>query len=629
MNQISIKEWIKGMDESNVLIPHIQRRFVWNKRDIEIFMDSLLNNYPCPPVLSWNITAKEYASKVSGGDISKCDLFKFNRDFIENSPVSKSKPTNLASKDKDQKLDIIFDGQQRLTSIYIAFTGELTKKKLTVKNKNSETSYALYLSLDKRNDKDNIQFHFIDSELDKKQDYFKVSDMQDITAYCESENESLEKINKYILENNIDDEGKERIIKLYDVFTSKNIIHKMNISTDKEFNDVIDIFIRLNNGGTPLDSWELIYSRLIANWEGGKEKIDKLSEDFTREAQTGNKFDRGFIISSCIYLVADDTIIRADKIIESKELTAKIVHRIRNDWKNIVQAFEVAANLLHMFYKHIKIPSFYPLLPIMYYVYKFNKNYYDYFKDIADGREFRDNARDFLFISFVKNAFSNGPYTILAQAKNEIDMWFINKNNDKKFTVEKFYNSDFIKIRGTERFCLTEENINNILDKLSKNNMTLIVLANLKEYQNVVGKETISLHQDHIFAQALFSKWHFEKVYSQGQEVNDREREIITKKQEEWTILKDKLPNLQLLTQNENQSKKDKTIEQWLSESNENKVKYSEVHKVENNERIVDKWEEWNVKNFEDFYNNRRQNIFNELKDRFSFGNYIQNKTNN
>ncbi|MHA3838905.1 hypothetical protein [Mycoplasma sp. VS1572C] len=41
MNQISIKEWIKGMDESNVLIPHIQRRFVWNKRDIEIFMDSL------------------------------------------------------------------------------------------------------------------------------------------------------------------------------------------------------------------------------------------------------------------------------------------------------------------------------------------------------------------------------------------------------------------------------------------------------------------------------------------------------------------------------------------------------------------------------------------------------------
>ncbi|MHA3828276.1 DUF262 domain-containing protein [Mycoplasma sp. Z1473D] len=626
MNQISIKEWIKGMDESNVLIPHIQRRFVWNKRDIEIFMDSLLNNYPCPPVLSWNITAKEYASKVSGGDISKCDLFKFNNIFIENSPVYKSKPINLASKDKDQKLDIIFDGQQRLTSIYIAFTGELAMKQLTVKNINQKPSYSLYLSLGKRNDKDNIQFRFSNSELDKKQDYFKVSDMQNIIAHCKSENESLEKINKYILENEIDSEGKERILKLYDLYVSKNIIQKMNISTDKDFNDVIDIFIRLNNGGTPLDSWELIYSRLIAKWEGGKEEIDNISEEFTAYAQTGNVFDRGFIISSAIYLVATDSLIRADKIIESKELTAEIVERIRNNWQNIKGALVVVANLLKLFYKHIKIPSFYPLLPVTYYVYKLNKNYYDYFKDTAEWRFFRDNVRDFLFISFVKNAFSNGPYTILAQAKNEIDKWFSNKHNDKKFTVRKFYDSEFIKIRGTERFCLTQENIDSLLDKLSKNNMTLIVLANLKEYQNVVHKETVSLHQDHIFPQKSFSKWNFDKHYSEGQVLDRFEKEKIDEKQQEWTILKDKLPNLQLLTQNENQSKNGKSIETWLAESSENKVRYSENINEDNR---ISEWKDWKIKDFEEFYNNRRKNILNELKDRFLFENSNQNKSNN
>ncbi|MHA0272783.1 DUF262 domain-containing protein [Mycoplasma sp. 48589B] len=626
MNQISIKEWIKGMDESNVLIPHIQRRFVWNKRDIEIFMDSLLNNYPCPPVLSWNITAKEYASKVSGGDISKCDLFKFNNIFIENSPVYKSKPINLASKDKDQKLDIIFDGQQRLTSIYIAFTGELAMKQLTVKNINPKPSYSLYLSLGKRNDKDNIQFRFSNSELDKKQDYFKVYDMQNIIAHCKSENESLEKINKYILENEIDGEGKERILKLYDLYVSKNIIQKMNISTDKDFNDVIDIFIRLNNGGTPLDSWELIYSRLIANWEGGKEEIDNISEEFTAYAQTGNIFDRGFIISSAIYLVATDSLIRADKIIESKELTAEIVERIRNNWQNIKGALVVVANLLKLFYKHIKIPSFYPLLPVTYYVYKLNKNYYDYFKDTAEWRFFRDNVRDFLFISFVKNAFSNGPYTILAQAKNEIDKWFSNKHNDKKFTVRKFYDSEFIKIRGTERFCLTQENIDSLLDKLSKNNMTLIVLANLKEYQNVVHKETVSLHQDHIFPQKSFSKWNFDKHYSEGQVLDGLEKEEIDEKQQEWTILKDKLANLQLLTQNENQSKNGKSIETWLAESSENKVRYSENINEDNR---ISEWKDWKIKDFEEFYNNRRKNILSELKDRFLFENSNQNKSNN
>ncbi|MHA3839567.1 DUF262 domain-containing protein [Mycoplasma sp. HF14] len=626
MNQISIKEWITGMKWSNVLIPHIQRRFVWNKRDIEIFMDSLLNNYPCPPVLSWNITAKEYASKVSGGDISKCDLFKFNNIFIENTPTIKSSKAEITSETKNQKLDIIFDGQQRLTSLYIAFNGHFEKKNLLVKNNNSKNKYFLYLSLNKTNDKDNIKFQFISSEIAKKQDYFKVSELYNMFLNSDNDQEALEALHKYILENEIDSEGKERILKLYELYVSKNIIQKMNISTDKDFNDVIDIFIRLNNGGTPLDSWELIYSRLIAKWEGGKEEIDNISEEFTAYAQTGNIFDRGFIISSAIYLVATDSLIRADKIIESKELTAEIVERIRNNWQNIKGALVVVANLLKLFYKHIKIPSFYPLLPVTYYVYKLNKNYYDYFKDTAEWRFFRDNVRDFLFISFVKNAFSNGPYTILAQAKNEIDKWFSNKHNDKKFTVRKFYDSEFIKIRGTERFCLTQENIDSLLDKLSKNNMTLIVLANLKEYQNVVHKETVSLHQDHIFPQKSFSKWNFDKHYSEGQVLDGLEKEEIDEKQQEWTILKDKLANLQLLTQNENQSKNGKSIETWLAESSENKVRYSENINEDNR---ISEWKDWKIKDFEEFYSNRRKNILSELKDRFLFENSNQNKSNN
>ncbi|MFV8499906.1 hypothetical protein ACNQ1M_02310 [Mycoplasma sp. VS424B] len=244
-------------------------------------------------------------------------------------------------------------------------------------------------------------------------------------------------------------------------------------------------------------------------------------------------------------------------------------------------------------------------------------------------KDFRDNARDFLFISFVKNVFSNGPYTILAQAKNEIDKWFDNKNDDKKFLVSKFYNSEFIKIRGTERFCLTEENISNILDKLSKNNMTLIVLANLKEYQNVVSKETVSLHQDHIFAQTLFTKWKFEKNYTEGTEIiSNTEKARLEEKRQEWSILKDKLPNLQLLTQNENQSKKDKSIEEWLAENNEHKVQYSETHSDKNGIAVIDgMWKDWKIKSFNDFYNNRRLNIMNELKERFSFKNSTHNSS--
>ncbi|MFV8400871.1 DUF262 domain-containing protein [Mycoplasma sp. 2634B] len=631
MEQKSIREWIKGMDKSTVLIPHIQRRFVWNKNDIELFMDSLINNYPCPPVLSWNITAKEYAEKVSGGHLNKCDLFKFNSAFLEDNPTIKSEKAKLAFEDKDNKLDIIFDGQQRLTSLLIAFSGTFTKKSLSVNSKNPENKYYLYLSLSERNDKKNKQFLFINSDIDKKQDFFKVSELPNIIASCENESKELEALNNYFIENNIDIEGKERITKLYKLFTSKDIIQKMNIDKNKDFNDVIDIFIRLNNGGTPLDSWELIYSRLIAKWEGGKEEIDKVSEKFTVEANTGNKFDRGFIISSSIYLVATDSLIRPDKIIESNEQTFDIVEKIRNNWNDIKKVFDVTSNLLCKFYKHIKIPSFYPLLPIMYYIYKDNKNYYHYFKDTVEMKEFRKNVRDFLFISFVKNVFSNGPYTILAQAKNEIDKWFSNKNDDKKFTVLKFYNSEFIKIRGTERFCLTDENISNILDKLSKNNMTLIVLANLNEYQDVVGKETVSLHQDHIFAQTLFTKWKFEKNYIEDQEViSDIEKNKLEEKRQEWSILKDKLPNLQLLTQNENQSKKDKSIEEWLAENSEHKVQYSETHSDKNGISVIDGvWEDWKVKSFNDFFNNRKLNIMNELKERFSFENSNQSDANN
>ena len=106
-----ISSLITQIDNDEIVLPAIQRDFVWNEDRIAKMFDSIMRGYPLGIALLWetylNIKYRE-----------------FNKDYQTD--------TKYAFKDNDseKRLKLVLDGQQRLQSLYIALEGSLNGKRL-------------------------------------------------------------------------------------------------------------------------------------------------------------------------------------------------------------------------------------------------------------------------------------------------------------------------------------------------------------------------------------------------------------------------------------------------------------------------------------------------------------------
>ena len=65
-------------------------------------------------------------------------------------------------------------------------------------------------------------------------------------------------------------------------------------------NDVVEIFIRANSGGTKLGKSDLLFSLLTSSWEEADLVMEDLLEALNK---TGYAFDRDFVLKTCLTLL--------------------------------------------------------------------------------------------------------------------------------------------------------------------------------------------------------------------------------------------------------------------------------------------------------------------------------------
>ena len=99
----------------------------------------------------------------------------------------------------------------------------------------------------------------------------------------------------------------------------------------------------------------------------------------------------------------------------------------------------------------------------------------------------------------------------------------------------------------------------------------------------------IEWHQDHMHPYTKFKTENLKKYNLSNEQIED------------WQILKNKIPNLQLLEGKENESKNKKDLEEWLLTHN---VKY--LPNVS-----------YKLENFEEFFKERKKLLKNKLKEIF------------
>ena len=108
----SVKKVLEKIEKKEILLPSIQRTFVWDVNKIQNFFDSIFSNYPIGLFLFW---------KINAGARKKYNFYEFSKEVKKDYSHKKAKPTGRSTVS-------VLDGQQRLTSLYCAFYGDHSYK---------------------------------------------------------------------------------------------------------------------------------------------------------------------------------------------------------------------------------------------------------------------------------------------------------------------------------------------------------------------------------------------------------------------------------------------------------------------------------------------------------------------
>lgn len=412
----------------------------------------------------------------------------------------------------------------------------------------------------------------VDDEQDNKIPLFKFFDVTKVpedNLWFEVSKvlqfEKLAEIIRYSNNNNLIDNQINNLTKFWEMINLENppIIHYLTIQ-DTNYDDVLNIFVRLNSSGTPLSKPDLLFSTMLLDWNGGREIIEKLIKKINNKGDKFN-FSKDFVMRTCLVLSNASVNMKVESFKKDK------IDYIRDNFQQISEAIEKAVDsLVELGYSNDNILSYNAIIPYIYYIYKGGSN----------KKESVEGLRIYLAISFLKNIYGVASNSALTNTRMAIDKYNCSK---MPFNTNIFKD---VHLVGDREFKISKEDVVSYMDK-EKGLYTFYLLTLL--YPDLkLGQ--IKFHQDHVHPYVSFD------------ELDDKK--ISNEKILQWKELRNTLPNLQLLEGSENESKNREPLTEWVNAGN--KVLYS------------DKKESTDLYNFEKYYVKRKDNMISKLLEIFN-----------
>ncbi len=532
-------------EDGGFWLPNIQRPFIWSEEQICRLFDSILRQYPISTLLIWK--TKEPI---------------IHRSFIANwkNPLSLSVFNVLTN---NKKKCLVLDGQQRLQSLFIGLYGSYEGKEL----------YFDILSGDVAAP-DDMKFKF--KFLDPQKALFPSVNFKELVCTNKKRREMIDslkvKAGRDLTErelNKLDDhlEAIDNTFKIYEAVTYQELDGIDNQDLYNE-DDVVEIFIRANSGGTILGKSDLLFSLLIANWGEAQKKMEDLLASLNRY---GFAFDRDFVLKTCLVLLKKNARYEVKKF-----RTEGVRENIVTKWSDIAKAIQDVLDFVRS-KTYIQcdkaLPSYLVLIPIIYARYHF----YDAWKNAKD-------VDRYLLRSLLSGAFSG-------QSDNLIDVLIKRIEDIKSFNLEEA----FAVIRSQGRSLELTEDRFWLMGYGSK---TIHLLFNLwyPTFTHVPAYENNLPQIDHIFPRSRLAKV---KI------INPETGRQVMKYQEDAL---NQLANCMLLTKAENGSggKRDALPSEWFADK---PSEYLDLHLIPNDPSL------WEMDRYEDFIEARKTLI----RDRFKW----------
>lgn len=554
---ISIKDAINAINNRDYLLPAIQRKFVWSSHQICVLFDSIMRGYPISTFMMWDVKDDSIKNNYKFYEFLKSFCQRFNE---ENPHI----PTNASFKN----FKAIIDGQQRLTSLYIGLCGTYAYKQPRIwwpSTKDDEVLPPRKLYIDlmqpvKSEDDEALMYYnfkFLtenqySESISAEQPQHRWFCLQNILKLPQLENDEvlieivLPLLDKLWLSDNAF--SRKTLLRLYDVIRNRPLIHYFN-ETEQKIDHVLDVFIRTNSGGTKLDFSDLLMSIAVANWGGDfRKELDDLTTHIHQSAEMGFYIERDWLLKSCLMLTG------ADIRFKVQNFKAEQVARIKTEWDAIKACIKATFILVRRVgINPQSLTSKNAVMPICYYLYKKKcgeEFLYKSINNLAKSHEHRALISQWLYMALLKGIFGGQADSLLSSMRDVLDSNLSNDAYPLPQIIQRYKatNKDL-------RF--DEDYIDSLLDIQYGEGRCRALLHLLFPEMNVAEV----FHIDHLHPKSAFEKNNLKKIDFLQQD--ERMKEFYADPSH-WNTI----PNLHLLNDSQNLSKKDKPLKEWLEDKN-------------------------------------------------------------
>jgi hypothetical protein len=514
----TINELLTDVERGKIALPDMQREFVWDNTQIRDLVDSLYNNHPVGMILLWQT------------------------DSSENIPITAIDDT---TKEIQNYSDLVVDGQQRLTSLFLVKKGVIFRR---AKERNIKLLF----------NPDSQEFQVEIPPIRNKPEWFNVTSLIQKGSFAIVDREKLKGLGWsedkiYQIMN--------RLEEVRNIFVgSRNSIPVFAISSQMNYEEVADIFVKINSKGTRIRITELLLALLALKIPGEFRK--DFRDYIERLEDNGWYIDAGVVIRSLVAILA-----KQGRLAYFRSIARNISDEdLSNNWgitkKSLEECFKILEENLGIRNSDI-LPSQYVLIPLAFYV--------SQKKDAFSENDTKEFILWFLLASFW-GRYAGSPETRLDEDIKSISE---NKNLSKLFHL----------LKGQVGRLLVEEER---FTGKSRNSKLLLY---------VISRE-----------QGAEDWWKGHKITTSDYEEHHIIPRSLLKKAEYEYALIDDAANIAFLTEKANRKISNASPERYLVEIDSAKLKKQFVP--------IDK-NLWKVENYEGFLQHRRRMIIEKINEYF------------
>lgn len=447
-------------NDQQLVLPDLQRDFVWSRDQIRLLMDSIMRGYPFGSLLFWQTRFLEVPYRDFVTDFFPGIVF-----------VPKNKPAGTP-------LRMVLDGQQRLQSLYIAIYGSHDKRRMYF---NISSGPGTVQDSDDSQDDVTAAYRFEfwqEHDTNRPKRLILVSEL--VSWPVRQEDQNIERVIESIpLKGEVASQARRNMRLLRSVVNQGDLVPVETIDENapdaasaRTIDEILDIFVRVNTGGTKLSRSDLMFSLLKTKWSSARISFDGLAKTLEHKGPAG--IDKDFIIRGLLS-VADAPI-------------SYDVQNVQKHWESMEKVFDQFSLAVRSAIDFCRSPDVgilssamlpsMTLYPVIYRLFQFkNASVPD-----SERRSLRAVLYFFLFNSFVKSEAR------IRYLRDEL----------KKYKSSAFPLDAILKVIANRQ---VHHHVSSTLEMLNQNPRLALNIA-----QPTAAKETLSWQEspevDHIFPQS-------------------------------------------------------------------------------------------------------------------------------